>query len=116
VVVSIATALIAVILLRRNLFVQATPPASAPGDSCHRLSGPLRGIELGTSGRRPAAFGADLGERVRVAWIKVVGSLLGGVSRTERGNRLGLPGGIQLDRSRDPRREYYSTIFRLHGK
>jgi hypothetical protein len=36
-------------------------------------------------GRRPAAFLADLGERVRVSRVKVVGSLLGGVGQKADG-------------------------------
>jgi hypothetical protein len=31
-----------------------------------RAGGPARGVELSSSGRRPAAFLADLGERVRI--------------------------------------------------
>ena len=43
--------------------------------------GSAQGVELRPRGRRPAAFLADLGEGVRVAGIKVVGSLLGAVGQ-----------------------------------
>ena len=35
------------------------------------------GVELRSGGLRPTAFLADLGKRVRIPWIKVVGSLPG---------------------------------------
>jgi integrase len=42
-----------------------------------RAGGPAHGVELRSGGLRPTAFLADLGKRVRIPWIKVVGSLPG---------------------------------------
>jgi len=39
--------------------------------------GPAHGVELRSGGLRPTVFLADLGKRVRIPWIKVVGSLPG---------------------------------------
>src|SRR4030088_2314 len=50
-----------------------------------RARGPADGVELRPGGRRPAALPADFGERVRVAWIEVVGSLLCGVGQKTDG-------------------------------
>src|ERR1700686_471861 len=50
-----------------------------------RAGGPAYGVELRPGGRWPAAFLPDLGERMRVPWIKVVGSLLGGVGQKADG-------------------------------
>jgi hypothetical protein len=46
-----------------------------------RVGGPAYGVELPPGDRRPAAFLADLGERLRVAWIKVVCRLPDGVGQ-----------------------------------
>ena len=50
-----------------------------------RAGRPAHGVELRPSGRRSAAFLADLGERVRVPRVKVVSSLLGGVGQKADG-------------------------------
>ena len=50
-----------------------------------RTGGSAHGVELCPGSWGPAAFLADLGERVRVSGIKVVGRLLGGVSQEADG-------------------------------
>ena len=50
-----------------------------------RTRGSAHGVELRPGSWGPAALLADLGECVCVSWIKVVGSLFGGVSKEADG-------------------------------